>query len=164
MSELDVYADMQAAWFYKDADAMKLILGGERIKSFQPYKSLLQAGVMVNGGSDQMVKFDANTSINPFNPFLAIWTMVTRTTEKGTVIMPEEAISREDAIKMYTINNAYATFEEAIKGSIEPGKLADMAVLSDDILTCPADQIKSIESELTIVGGKIVYSSGKISP
>ena len=111
-----------------------------------------------------MVKFDANTSINPFNPFLAIWTMVTRTTQKGTVIMPEEAISREDALKMYTINNAYASFEEALKGSIEPGKLADMAVLSDDILTCPADQIKSIESELTIVGGKIVYSSGKISP
>ena len=109
-----------------------------------------------------MVKWDSNTSVNPYNPFLAMWTMITRTTEKGTVILPEEAISREDALKMYTINNAFASFEESIKGSIEPGKLADMAVISDDILTCPADQIRNIESEITIVGGKIVYSSGEI--
>ena len=162
MNDLDVYADMQAAWFYKDADAMKLILGEDRIKSFHPYKSMLTAGVKVNGGSDHMVKWDANTSVNPYNPFLAMWTMITRTTEKGTVILPDEAITREDALKMYTINNAFASFEESIKGSIEPGKLADIAVISDDILSCPAGQIKNIVSELTIVGGKIVYSSGRI--
>jgi hypothetical protein len=123
---------------------------------------MLTAGIKIDGGSDHMVKWDANTSVNPYNPFLAMWTMITRITEKGTVIMPEEAISREDALKMYTINNAFASFEESIKGSIEPGKLADMAVISDDILTCPVDQIRNIESEVTIVGGKIVYSSGKI--
>ena len=162
MRDLDVYADMQAAWFYKDADAMRLILGEERIRSFHPYKSMLTAGIKINGGSDHMVKWDSNTSVNPYNPFLAMWTMITRTTEKGTVILPEEAISREDALKIYTINNAFASFEESIKGSIEPGKLADLAVISDDILTCPADQIKNIESEITIVGGKIVYSSGEI--
>ena len=109
-----------------------------------------------------MVKWDANTSINPYNPFLAIWTMVTHTTERGTVIMPSEAISREQALKIYTINNAYASFEESLKGSIEPGKLADIVVLTDDLLTCSLDQIKNIRSELTIVGGNIVYSSGKI--
>jgi predicted amidohydrolase YtcJ len=162
MRELDVYADMQAAWFYKDADAMKLILGEERIRSFHPYRSMIAAGIKINGGSDHMVKWDSYTSVNPYNPFLAMWTMITRTTEKGTVIMPDEAITREDALRMYTINNAFASFEESVKGSIEPGKLADMAILSDDILTCPADQIRNIESELTIVGGKIVYSSGKI--
>jgi hypothetical protein len=162
MRDLDVYADMQAAWFYKDADAMRLILGEERIRSFHPYKSMLTAGIKINGGSDHMVKWDSNTSVNPYNPFLAMWTMITRTTEKGTVILPEEAISREDALRIYTINNAFASFEESIKGSIEPGKLADLAVISDDILTCPADQIKNIESEITIVGGKIVYSSGEI--
>jgi predicted amidohydrolase YtcJ len=161
MSELGVYADMQPAWFYKDADAMKLILGEARIRSFHPYRSLLEAGVIVNGGSDHMVKWDANTSINPYNPFLAMWTMITRTTERGTVILPEEAITREQALRIYTINNAMASFEESIKGSIEPGKLADMAVLSDDILTCPVDQIKDIKSDLTMVGGKVVYTSGK---
>jgi len=152
---------MQPAWFYKDADAMQAILGEERIKTFHPYRSMLKAGIYINGGSDHMVKWDANTSINPYNPFLAMWTMITRTTEHGTVIMPEEAITREDALKIYTINNSYASFEESLKGSIEPGKLADMAVISDDFLTCPVDQIKNIQSDLTLVGGNIVYSSGK---
>lgn len=161
MSELGVYADAQTAWFYKDADAMRYILGEERIKTFHPNRSMIDAGVMINGGSDHMVKWDPNTSINPYNPFLAIWSMVTRKTERGTVILPSEAITREEALKIYTINNAYASFEEAIKGSIEPGKLADLLVLSDDILTCPEDQIRNITPELTMVGGRIVYSSGK---
>jgi predicted amidohydrolase YtcJ len=162
MKDLGIYADLQPAWFYKDADAMRFILGEERIKSFHPYHSLVNAGVCINGGSDHMVKWDANTSINPYNPFLAMWTMVSRTTERGTVILPEEAITREQALKIYTINNAYASFEEIIKGSIEPGKLADLAVISDDILTCPVDQIRSIQSELTMVGGEVVYISGAL--
>lgn len=157
MSQLGIYADMQAAWFYKDADAMLEILGNERIKTFHPYRSMIDAGVMVNGGSDHMVKWDADASINPYNPFLAMWSMVTRTTERSTVIVPEESISREEALKMYTINNAYAGFEESIKGSIEPGKLADLAILSDDFLDCPVDRIRGIQADLTMVGGKIVY-------
>jgi predicted amidohydrolase YtcJ len=159
MSVLGVYADMQPAWFYKDADAMKKILGDERIETFHPYRSMMDAGVVVNGGSDHMVKWDADASINPYNPFLAMWTIITRTTERNTVIVPAEAITREEALRMYTINNAYASFEESIKGSIEPGKLADLAILSDDLLECPVDQIKNIQSELTIVGGKIVYTT-----
>ncbi len=159
MSELGVYANLQPAWFYKDADAMEYILGKERIKTFHPNRSMIDAGVMINGGSDHMVKWDADASINPYNPFLAMYTMVTRTTERGTIIEPSEAITREEALKTYTINNAFASFEESLKGSIEPGKLADMAVLTDDILTCPADKIREIESVMTIVGGKIVYST-----
>jgi predicted amidohydrolase YtcJ len=162
MGELGVYADMQPAWFYKDANAEEYILGEKRIETFHPYKSLLDAGVMVNGGSDHMVKWDANTSINPYNPFLAMWTMITRTTERGTIIVPSENISREQALRTYTINNAYASFEESLKGSIEQGKLADIAVLTDDLLTCPVDQIKNIQSDLTLLGGKVVYSTGKI--
>ncbi len=159
MSKLGVYADMQPAWFYKDADAMKIILGEKRIKTFLPYRSLMDAGVMINGGSDHMVKWDANASINPYNPFLAMWSAITRTTERNSVIVPSEAITREEALRMYTINNAYASFEESIKGSIEPGKLADVAILSDDFLNCPVNQIKDIKADLTIVGGKVVYSS-----
>ncbi len=160
MAELGVYANMQPAWFYKDAETMETILGDEKIKIFHPYRKMTDAGVMINGGSDHMVKWDANTSVNPYNPFLAMWTMVTRKTERGPVIVPAEAISRKEALKAYTINNAYASFEESIKGSLEPGKLADMAVLSDDILTCPEDSIKEIKSLMTIVGGKIVYEAG----
>jgi predicted amidohydrolase YtcJ len=104
-----------------------------------------------------MVKFDSYTAINPYNPFLAMWSVITRKTERGTTIVPEEAISREQALKMYTINNAYASFEENLKGSIEPGKLADLVVLSEDYLGCPDDRIKEIRAEMTMVGGEIVY-------
>jgi len=159
MKRLGVCADMQPAWFYKDADAMKYVLGDRRVKAFHPYKSLFDAGVVVNGGSDHMVKFDSHTSINPYNPFLAMWSIITRKTERGSVIIPEEAITREEALKMYTINNAFGSFEEDIKGSIEPNKLADLVVISDDILTCPVDKIKDIKVEMTVVGGRVVYKT-----
>jgi predicted amidohydrolase YtcJ len=158
MQKLSVIANVQPAWFYKDAVAMRYILGEERIKTFNPYQSMIEKGVTLSGGSDHMVKLDANTAINPYNPFLGMWSSITRKTERGAVVVPEEAVSREDALKMYTINNAYATFEDDLKGSIEPGKLADLVVLSNDILLCPVDQIKNIQSELTIVGGREVYS------
>ncbi|MFC1607660.1 amidohydrolase [Candidatus Latescibacterota bacterium] len=154
---LGVIADMQAAWFYKDADAMQTVLGGERIRRFHPYRSLLEAGVVVSAGSDHMVIFDEKVSINPYSPWLAMYSMVTRTTERGTVIVPEEAITREQALRCYTINNAFASFEENEKGSIEPGKYADLAVLDRDFLTCPAEEIQNIEIEMTMVGGKTVY-------
>lgn len=157
MADLNVLANMQPAWFYKDAEAMEAVLCREKIKIFHPYNNLIKAGVIVNGGSDHMVKWDANTSINPYNPFLAMYTMVTRRTEQGSVVSPSEAISRDQALRTYTINNAYASFEESIKGSIEPGKLADIAILSDDILTCPEEKIKEIRSLMTILGGKVVY-------
>ncbi len=159
MASLGVYANMQPAWFYKDAVAMDSILGSGKLNIFHPYRTMIDAGIMINGGSDHMVKWDANASINPYNPFLGMWTMVTRKTVNGSVIIPSEAITREEALKAYTINNAFATFEESLKGSIEPGKLADMAVLSADILTCPADSIKEIKSLMTILDGKIIYSS-----
>ncbi|MDD4107270.1 MAG: amidohydrolase [Prolixibacteraceae bacterium] len=157
MKELEIYANVQPAWFYKDADAMRYFLGEDRISNFNPFRSLFDAGVMVNGSSDHMVKLDANTSINPYNPFLSMWSAITRTTERGSVIMPSEAITREEALRMYTANNAYLSFEETLKGTIEAGKLADIAVLSDDILTCSVDKIKDIESVMTIVGGEIVF-------
>lgn len=159
MKRLGVCADMQPAWFYKDADAMKYVLGNRRVKAFHPYKSLFDAGVVVNGGSDHMVKFDSHTSINPYNPFLAMWSIITRKTERLSVIIPEEAITREEALKVYTINNAFGSFEEDIKGSIEPNKLADLVVISNDILTCPVDKIKDVTAEMTMVGGKVVYKS-----
>jgi predicted amidohydrolase YtcJ len=157
MKVLGVYADMQPAWFYKDADAMQYVLGDEILKTFHPNKSLFDAGVIINNGSDHMDKFDSYTSINPYNPFLAMWTTITRKTERGSVFLPEEAITREQALKTYTINNAYGSFEEDIKGSIEPGKLADLIVISDDILTCPEDKIRNITVKMTMLGGKVVY-------
>ena len=162
MARMRVYADMQPAWFFKDTDLLEKVLGSERLKTFHPYRSLVQAGVIVNSGSDHMVKTDPDLSINPYNPFTAMWSMVTRKTEKGTVYNPEEAVSREDALKMYTINNAYASFEEDVKGSIEKGKFADLVVLSHDVLTCPMDSIRNIRPLLTMVNGKTVFDTKKL--
>jgi predicted amidohydrolase YtcJ len=157
MKALGVYADAQPVWFYKDADALKYVLGDERIETFLPFRSLFDAGVIVNGGSDHMVKFDSYSAINPYNPFLSMYTAVTRKTERGSIITPQEAITRQQALKMYTINNAYASFEEDIKGSIEPGKLADFAVLDTDLLSCPADDIKDIKVLATYLDGRLIY-------
>lgn len=162
MSDLGVYAEMQPAWYYKDADLLNRVLGEQRIKTFHPYRSLFDAGVVVNGGSDHMVKLDPYTSINPYNPFLSMWSIVARKTERGSNIVPEEALTRKQALRMYTINNAWESFDEKNKGTIEPGKFADMAVLSQDILTCPEDSIKAIKVLMTMVDGEIVYEAGGI--
>jgi len=154
---LGVIADSQPAWFYKDADAMYYILGKERVLDFHPYLSLINAGVTVSAGSDHMVILDDKESINPYSPWLAMWTMVTRQTERGSIIAPEEALTRKEALQCYTINNAYSSFEENIKGSIEPGKLADLAVLEYDPLTCPMRQLRNMKVIMTVVGGRTVY-------
>jgi predicted amidohydrolase YtcJ len=162
MAALGVYADMQPAWFFKDTDLLYEVLGASRISTFHPYRSIIEAGVRINGGSDHMVKLDPDLAINPYNPFTAMWSVITRKTDNGTVFNPEQAVTREEALKMYTINNAYASFEEKRKGTIEEGKLADLVILSHDILSCPQDSIREIKPLMTIVNGKTVFNSGKL--
>ncbi len=103
---------------------------------------------MVAGGSD----FPGS----PLSPLLGMYASVTRKTAIGE-LGPKEAISRQEALKLYTTYAAHISFEEDLKGSIEPGKLADFVVLSDDLLTVPEEQIKDIEVLMTVVGGKVVY-------
>jgi len=93
------------------------------------------------------------------NPFHVIYASVTRKDRHGKVHYPENGITREEALRGYTINNAKLTFEENDKGSIEVNKLADLVVISDDILTCPEEKIKNIFVLKTILGGKIVYEA-----
>ena len=162
MRNLGIYANMQPAWLYLDGDFLREIRGTDT-GDFHPYKSLNELGVKIIGGSDHMLKTDPNTSINPYNPFLSIATMVTRKTKNNHVFNAAERLSRHEALKMYTINNAHASFEEDIKGSIEVGKLADLVVLSEDILTCPDENIKDIFPILTLVGGKEVFNKGILS-
>ncbi len=155
---LGVVLDMQPAWYHLDGLALSEILGPERMKTFHPYKSAFDAGVVVAGGSDHMIKFDSKSAINPYHPFFGMWMVITRETSDGTVFNPEERITREQALRMWTLNPAYNSFEEEVKGSIEPGKFADLTIISKDYLTCPEDEIKDIEALVTIVGGKVVYS------
>jgi predicted amidohydrolase YtcJ len=95
--------------------------------------------------------------VNPINPFINMYVMVTRKDPNSHVYGANEAISREQALRLYTSAASHYMFEEGKKGSIEPGKLADLAVLSADLMTIPEDQIKDIKTDLTIVGGKIVF-------
>jgi predicted amidohydrolase YtcJ len=154
---LGVAFDMQPAWLHFDGAAIRDVIGPERMKDFLPLRSLLEAGLIVGGGSDQMIRFDARLATNPYHPFYGMWMAVARETKEGLVINPEQRISREQALKMWTWNNAYLMFAENEVGSIEPGKRADMAVITKDFLKCPEREIKDIEVLRTLVGGKIVY-------
>ncbi len=107
-----------------------------------------------------MIRFDPRVSTNPYHPFFGMWMAITRQTVDGTVINPEQRVTREQALRMWTLNGAYLSFEEKSKGSIEPGKLADLIVISKDVLSCPIDEIKSIEALMTVVDGKEVYRTG----
>jgi predicted amidohydrolase YtcJ len=95
--------------------------------------------------------------VAPDNPLAGIYAAVTRRAQSGQVLSPEECISARQALAMYTTNAAYASFEEDIKGSITSGKLADMVVLSADPLKSPAEQIKDIRVEMTIIDGRVVW-------
>ena len=105
-----------------------------------------------------MIGFDKNNATNPYNPFLSMWVSVTRKNDRGRVVGPEERISRKEALKTYTIWGARMEHAEATKGSLEPGKFADLVVIDRDYLKCPTDQIKDIEPVMTIVNGRVAYT------
>jgi predicted amidohydrolase YtcJ len=161
---MGVILDMQPAWLHLDGVALSKVLGPQRVLDFHPYKSALDAGVMVAGGSDHMIKFDSRDAINPFNPFFGMWMAVTRKLTDGSVLVPEQRITREQALRMWTTNAAYASFDEKNKGSIEAGKLADLVVISKDFLTCPEDEIRSLETVATMVGGRFVHQLRAFEP
>jgi predicted amidohydrolase YtcJ len=154
--QLGVCADVQPVWLYKDGATLLTLLGAERMRWFQPYQSWL-AYTTIGGGSDHMLRFDSLDSTNPWNPWLGLWIAVTRKLEQGAVHQPAEALNREQAIRLYTINNAYLHNEEKEKGSLERGKLGDMIVLDRDLMACPVDEIKDVRVRTTIVGGEVVY-------
>jgi predicted amidohydrolase YtcJ len=156
---LGVCVDTQPAWYYKDADALAPALGEDRMRHFIGLADWLGGGIKVAINSDHMLGLDPNTSLNPYNPFLAMGTAVTRTTEAGQVIAPEQKIARADALRMVTIHAAYLSFDETRKGSIEVGKLGDLAILSDDLLTCAPERIKELQVLATVVGGKLVFEA-----
>jgi predicted amidohydrolase YtcJ len=118
----------------------------------EPYREWLQNGIMFAGGSDGPISYYAE-------PLLEIYGEVTRGSQWGGRLGPNQGISRADAIRSVTINGAYTTFEEKVKGSIEPGKYADFVVLSGDILKVPAEQIRDLHVLATVLGGRTVYGA-----
>ena len=104
-----------------------------------------------------MLRYDPLDSTNPWSPWLGIWVTLARKLENGAVHQPKEALTREQAVRLYTINNAFLHNEEKEKGSLEAGKLGDLIVLDRDLMTCPVDEVRDIKVTHTVVGGKVVY-------
>jgi predicted amidohydrolase YtcJ len=129
----------------------------KRLDHQNPIRSFIGAGLVVIGGSD----YGGPTSEEryPNNPLIPFYLYVTRMAKNGKPCAPGEKISREEALRIFTANPAYATFEEKIKGSIEPGKLADFVILSQDLMTIPDDRILETRPVATYVGGRKVFSA-----
>ena len=120
----------------------------------------MKAGVTVGGGSDHMQKIGSMRATNPYNPFLGIQTAVTRRARwhEGT-LHRQESLTREQALRMYTIENARLLFCEQTRGSLEPGKLADFVVLDTDILKCAEEKISSTQVLRTYLNGRLIYEA-----
>ncbi|HHV97865.1 MAG TPA: amidohydrolase [Clostridiaceae bacterium] len=158
IKKLNLSILFQPMWHYMDGDILNKVLDSNTMNTFLPYRKYVEIDIHAASGSDHMIKYDSLRSQNPYNPFHALYNMVTRKTRFGNVIGGEYCISRYDAIKMYTGKASYVSFDENIKGTLEVGKVADFAVLSQDYFNCPEEEIKNIFSVMTVVGGKVVHS------
>ena len=135
-------------WIADQGSALRARLGAAREDEIVPLRRLKDAGVHFGLGTD-------NTPVSLFHP---LWHCVARRNSRtGDTIAPAQKLSREEALRACTLGGAYLTFEEDLKGSLEPGKFADMAVLNDDYLTVPEDRIKDLNAVMTIVAGRIVH-------
>ena len=154
---LQVVASMQPYHAIDDGIWAEKRIGPIRIKTTYAFRTLLDRGVRLAFGTDW--------NVAPLNPMLGLYAAVTRETLDGknpNGWVPEQKIRINEAIEAYTLGSAYAEFQEKEKGSITPGKLADLVLLSDDLLTINPEAIKNVKVELTMVGGKIVYGNAPV--
>lgn len=157
-ARLGVCVDLQPIWLHMDGRTLTQHFGVERMARFQPLRACFDQGVVVGGGSDHMQKIGSFRSINPYNPWLGMWTAVTRRARKlDAPVHSENALTREEAIRLYTSNNAFLLKAETYSGSIEIGKLADLILLDRDPLTCPLDELPETRVLTTWLGGKVVF-------
>jgi predicted amidohydrolase YtcJ len=154
MKKMSILVSAQAQPYW-EASIMREYWGDKRADSAEPLRMLLDKGIIVGSGSDW-------PSL-PNNPFVNFYFYVTRDSQKWGRIGLDQKITRPEALRLATINNAYITNEEKVKGSIEPGKLADFLILSADIMTVPDKEIPAIHPLATFVDGKKVYTSGESS-
>ncbi|HSF18156.1 MAG TPA: amidohydrolase [Vicinamibacteria bacterium] len=149
-AELGVIASMQGVHCTSDGPWVLKRLGEERSRSgAYVWRDLLDSGAIVTNGTDAPVE--------DVDPLASFYASLTRVMANGEAFFPEQAMTREEALESYTRANAFAAFEEDVKGSISPGKYADFVVLSKDIMTVPAEEIPTAEVLYTIVGGEVLY-------
>jgi predicted amidohydrolase YtcJ len=147
---LGVIASMQGIHCTSDAPFVIQRLGPKRAEEgAYVWQKLMKSGAVVSNGTD--------TPVEDVDPIACFYASVSRKLKDGSVFFPDQRMSRDEALRSYTVNNAYSAFEETSKGSLAPGKLADVTVLSKDILTIPEDEIPKAQVDYTIVGGKVLY-------
>jgi predicted amidohydrolase YtcJ len=156
-ARLGVLVDTQPAWYYKDADALATGLGRSRLAHFIGLQTWRKAGVDVAINTDHMLGVDRNEALNPFNPFLTMYAATTRKTESGQVVSGDEAVSREEALRMMTSAAARFSFDEKNRGSIETGKLGDFVILDDHLMTVSAERLRTLQPLMTVIGGRVVF-------
>ena len=131
--------------------------GAQQARRTPPIRRMLQMGIPVGAGTDA-------TRVSSYNPFLSLYWLVTGKTIGGLSLYPEEnRFDREEALRLYTVGSSWFSSEDGKKGSIAPGQLADFAVLSTDYFSIAEEEIKQLESVLTVVGGKVVYATAEFS-
>ena len=149
MAKAGVLPAPQSIFLYEFGDLYLDAMGPERPAASYPMRSWIDAGLHPSGSSDGPV--------SQTNPFRGIYNMVTRKTSKGTVIGPEERITVEEAIAAYTVNGAYGSFEEKIKGTLEVGMLGDVAVFDTDLFATEPEAWIGAQCDLTVLGGDVAY-------
>ncbi len=150
MAHYRIAAVIQPTFIYWEGDLLFRDVGERRADNYKPVRKYLDHGVVVTASSDE-------PSTVSVNPFVALYALVTRKNKLGQYVAPQEAISRKEALQLYTVGGTWLTREERLKGTIEVGKLADMAVLDRDYFSVPDEEIKDIQVDMTIVGGKVVW-------
>lgn len=150
MAEYGLTAVIQPTFIYFEGDDLFRDVGAELAGRYKPMRTYRERGIRV------VVTSDIPSTVH-YNPFVGLYSLVTRKTHRGTLIAPQEAVSREQALAAYTVAGAWLTREEEHKGPLALGYLADLAVLDRDYFTCPEEQIKEIAVELTIIAGRVVY-------
>ena len=149
-AELGVLASMQGVHATSDAPWIPLRLGDDRAeKRSYVWRAFMNAGVPINNGTD--------VPVEDIDPLAGFSSSVTRQTADGSIFYPEQKMTRVEALRSYTINNAFAAFEEAYKGSLEVGKLGDVVVIDRDILSVPDAELADARVDVTIVGGEVRY-------
>jgi len=151
LSSLQVVVVTQPPFLYYSGERYLVTVPASQLPWLYRFRSFIESGLTVAGSSD--------CPVVPANPLVGIYAAVTRRAETGQEILPEQSVSASQALAMYTVNAAYVSFEEDIKGSIARGKLADMVLLSGDPTRLPPEEIKDIKVEMTIIGGEVVWTS-----
>lgn len=149
IARLKVVIATQPPFLYYHGERYLVQVPPETQRCLYPFQSLLKAGLIVAGSSDAPVVSN--------NPLMGIYSAVTRRAQSGQVLLPQETLTAAQALEMYTLNSAYAHFEENEKGSLTAGKLADIVMLNADPLACPSEEIKDIQVEMTLIGGDVVW-------